>query len=185
MSLYQTATLYTELGAKQMVFCAIHTIAKPYLEYEHLAKDQRGIDIPLVLMLMRWDGFIGFPGGAVDPGESLEQGLVRELKEEINYDLDVSRIEPLGSFSDSSTPARVNIHCWTLEVDPSEIKKIIADATQSKHFLSENQGCFAVQVAEFVGGNGFRQFRKNNFKATAGYEIDLLIKKLGNKFVIL
>ena len=33
---------------------------------------------------VRFDGLLGFPGGLVDDGESVEQGLNRELEEEIN-----------------------------------------------------------------------------------------------------
>ena len=38
-------------------------------------------------MQMRFDGLIGFPGGLVDPGEDVVQGLNRELKEEMNLDM--------------------------------------------------------------------------------------------------
>lgn len=34
-------------------------------------------------MTLRSDGYIGFPGGSVDEGESLEEALQREVLEEI------------------------------------------------------------------------------------------------------
>lgn len=34
-------------------------------------------------MQLRFDGYLGFPGGLIDPGESVTQGLNRELVEEI------------------------------------------------------------------------------------------------------
>ena len=37
-------------------------------------------------MQLRHDGMLGFPGGFIDPQESIETGLNRELKEEINLD---------------------------------------------------------------------------------------------------
>jgi 8-oxo-dGTP pyrophosphatase MutT (NUDIX family) len=37
----------------------------------------------LVMMQMRFDGLLGFPGGLVDPGEEIVFALNRELEEEI------------------------------------------------------------------------------------------------------
>lgn len=39
-------------------------------------------------MQMRFDGYLGFPGGLVDAGETWEEALNRELQEEIGLDLD-------------------------------------------------------------------------------------------------
>ncbi|XP_013419203.1 uncharacterized protein LOC106179938 [Lingula anatina] len=41
----------------------------------------------VILMTMRFDGYIGFPGGIMDDGETLEFWLNRELEEEIGLDL--------------------------------------------------------------------------------------------------
>ena len=42
------------------------------------------ITVTLTYVKVRFDGLLGFPGGLVDDGESVEQGLNRELEEEIN-----------------------------------------------------------------------------------------------------
>jgi U8 snoRNA-decapping enzyme len=169
--------LQQEPNKKQMVFCAIHTVGKPYLNYDQVPKSERGIDVPLVLFLLRWDGCIGFPGGNVDEGETLIEAVVREAQEEINFDLDIKKLEPLSSFRDDSK----NIHCFSYKVDGVDaIKKIIKDATESEHFLAENQGCFAVQAANFDRNRGLPQFLLNNFIATSRFEFDILLKeKLG------
>ena len=52
-------------------------------------------DVPvkaLVMLQLRFDGLIGFPGGLVDPGEDIETGLNRELAEEIGLDTGSSRL---------------------------------------------------------------------------------------------
>lgn len=52
-----------------------------------------------VLMQRRADnGFWGLPGGMLDPGESLEQGAVREVLEETNLRVTIKR--PVGIYSD-------------------------------------------------------------------------------------
>lgn len=50
-----------------------------------------------ILLQLRRDGTWGLPGGLLEPGESLEQTAVREVKEETN--LDVRNLVLLGIFS--------------------------------------------------------------------------------------
>lgn len=171
MSYRRIETLKQEHGKAQMVFCAIYAKAKPYLNYAHVPKANRGVDIPLVLMLLRWDGYIGFPGGHVDEGESLTEAAVRELKEEINLDVHEDDLTPLATFTGDG----INIHSFCMDVYEEEIRLMIRNAVDAEHFLSENQGCFAMQVANFERNNGLDQFRRNNFKATALMELDVLI----------
>ncbi len=166
--------LTQEENKRQTVFCAIYTISQPYISYNQIPKEKRGIEIPLVLMLVRWDGYIGFPGGNVDAGETLHEAVIRELREEIAYTVSSDQLKPLCSFSTEST----NIHCFSHQVSIEELKKIIVGSTEAEHFLSETQGCFATQIAEFENNKGFSQFRKNNFKATAGMELDVLVKQI-------
>ena len=42
-------------------------------------------------MQMRFDGYLGFPGGLIDAGENIVDGLNRELAEEIGLDLEKHR----------------------------------------------------------------------------------------------
>ncbi|EPR6890716.1 NUDIX hydrolase [Klebsiella variicola] len=50
-----------------------------------------------ILLQLRRDGTWGLPGGLLEPGESLEQTAVREVKEETN--LDVRNLLLFGIFS--------------------------------------------------------------------------------------
>ena len=71
----------------ESAFIAIFCEDSFYRNYDYLTEDKRNFIIPLVLMLNRWDGKIGFIGGKIDEGESHLQCIIIELKEEIGYDL--------------------------------------------------------------------------------------------------
>jgi hypothetical protein len=76
-------------GKSQMVFACLYTKnAAPYKQYPHIPEQDRNKTIPLVLMQVRWDGRLGFPGGEAEPGENLLVAIQRELGEELDLDLE-------------------------------------------------------------------------------------------------
>ena len=55
-----------------------------------------------ILLEKRKDsGIWGFPGGGIDPGESIKECAIREIKEETGFDIHVERL--LGVYSEPSS----------------------------------------------------------------------------------
>lgn len=50
------------------------------------------------------DGLWEFPGGKVEPRESLSQALIREVREELDIELDPASIEPLCFAAQADQP---------------------------------------------------------------------------------
>ncbi|MBC8062890.1 MAG: NUDIX hydrolase [Clostridiaceae bacterium] len=145
-----------------------------YRDYDETGPQQRELLIPLVLMQLRWDGTLGFPGGLVNKGEDLIQAVIRESKEEFAFIINEKsskEIKLLSTYADES----INIHSYYLEISYEKIKEIQRNSTGAKHFYSENQGCILPQIADFKG-RGIKKFLTNNFYLTAKEELKDLIK---------
>jgi len=106
--------------------------------------------IPTVLMINRWDGKIGFPGGHIEPGETHLEALTRELKEEINYDLR-SDVRFLSTIEAPNTI----IHFYVLEVPEfQDLKGVIRNALEAQHFGAEVTGIFLQHLKTYDGEKG-------------------------------
>lgn len=180
--MFSTSYQFIETGLRHpqradMAFVALYTDG---IRRSSIPKTERGKGVPLVLMMLRWDGYLGFPGGKVDAGESLLQGVQREAKEEINFKLDPDKANlfcSLAPITFGDTPVDRHIHCFQYELAQRELFDVIAYSQYSGSFLEECQGCVAVQVARFDDGKGgIDEFLKHNFKTTAKLELVELIR---------
>ncbi len=61
-----------------------------------------------------WPGLWEFPGGRIEPGETPETAVVREMEEET--DLRTRIAQPLGIIRHGYTTFRVSLHCFALEL---------------------------------------------------------------------
>lgn len=176
-----------DLGAvhpkRNSAFCLFYApTPTPYITYHEVPKKNRGQNIPLVLMMMRWDGYIGFPGGSVDKGETILEAMVRELSEEINCPkvfLKEDKFKPLITLTDHHGTGHV--HSFSQEVTQDDLMALVRESTLGPQFFAETQGLFAVQIANFHHNGklkgGIGAFVNNNFKATSLIELQTLIER--------
>uniref|UniRef100_A0A673XAX9 U8 snoRNA-decapping enzyme n=2 Tax=Salmo trutta TaxID=8032 RepID=A0A673XAX9_SALTR len=91
----------------------------------------------IVLMQMRFDGLLGFPGGLVDPSEeSLEEGLSRELWEELGFSLSVTVEDHVSScHNPSSSSSHPITHFYARRMEEKEIREVekAAASTATDH----------------------------------------------------
>lgn len=144
-----------------IIFYAKYNLPNMYKEFSEK-------EIFVGTMNMRWDGSFGFIGGFVDEKESLRAALKREVKEEIDYELDLSTIEMVCSHGDKEK----HLHLYKKEVSFEEIKEIMKNSINAKDFCSEMNGLSLVHFENY-GEKGFSNFLKNNFVTAAKEELIL------------
>ena len=71
---------------------------------------------------------MGFAGGLIDAGESIEEGLNRELKEEINIDIEQIKVtaQDLQEITEPESPEGFELICYfyAKQISESQFKHI-------------------------------------------------------------
>jgi cytidyltransferase-like protein len=137
------------LAAKNAVFVAF--VSEP----EHLyrvdpacrAWGQEAWNARLAMLghVVRWNGELGFVGGLVDEGETLEEAVLRECVEEVGYLVDPARLVPVCSHSMVGRQADTakHTHLYLCRVSADELFQIRRQALDAPHARTEMSG-FAV-----------------------------------------
>lgn len=100
-----------------------------------------------ILMQIRFDGYLGFPGGKVDEHEDIVSALNRELKEEIDLDLEKHKVK-LEDHVVTHVNDKLNLvtHFFFLHVTYQEFKEIERCALEAEHFGEEVLGITRVPL---------------------------------------
>ena len=93
-------------------------------------------------MQLRFDGALGFPGGLIDPGEAIVDGLNRECSEELGLEPKhfVSEEDLVFSaFTTKSSPRwpRLELHAFAKEVSSQDYQRIEQNVFNAKDFGDE------------------------------------------------
>ena len=135
---------------------------------------------------MRYDGKLGFPGGIVSdldiPDDTLEEGLNREMKEEIGLDLTRFAFKKSHYVVSHFCPiANLILNFYAQEVSEADFKDIELAALKSEEYGHECLGVLRTPLYTMQDGqNGLPAFFKNQFAGTSLLQlvVGLLTQKI-------
>ncbi len=171
---------------KNAVFLSIYTdeIA-PWKYFDDEIKHTR---CPAVIMIDRWDGRIGFPGGTLEEGEPLLDALVREIKEEIGIKVRPEKVKGVVSHENE----KIVTHLYSLHVNELEFLHIYYhilnnfsrsilnhayEEADESHFMSEITGIKIVPIVQHKN-KGINKFLENSFAGSCKADFEIFIKEI-------
>lgn len=135
----------------------------------------------VILAVLRFDGYLGFAGGLVDPGETPAQAVNREMREELNVDtsrFSVSEMDHLISFENATK--RFACHFYSLRLTLDELRSIEKDVTSSLEYGHETLGVLRVPLYTMPDNvRGLPVFLAHKFAGTAREQLLYAVVRLG------
>uniref|UniRef100_A0A0B6Y0Y0 U8 snoRNA-decapping enzyme n=1 Tax=Arion vulgaris TaxID=1028688 RepID=A0A0B6Y0Y0_9EUPU len=131
----------------------------------------------MVMMQVRFDGVLGFPGGLVDQGETPIDGVNREMHEEIGLDLSKYSFRDEDHIASYVHEAkRLVLHFYMMEVTAEDFVVLEQNTLNAEEYGIETYGI--VRVPLFTMGDGVRGFPAFLANQFAGNARDELIRGL-------
>ena len=177
--MYTPLQHFGTLNQYNAVFVGFFVRSKLYKDYPHLSPQEQQHELTQILLLMRWDSRLGFPGGMVDEGEKLTQAALREVQEEIHFFIpdqtlsDEEQVQQHDSFLRRLTPLishqvkpTLNVHFFSCEISIQERDYIKAHAHLALHAHAEVAGVNFIHCFD-RGEKGFSSLLTHGFFAPA------------------
>jgi len=171
---------------KNAVFLAIYT--KEVAPWKYFMDEMKHTICPAVIMIDRWDGRMGFPGGTLEEGEPLLDALVREIKEEIGIRVKPDKVKEVVSFDNE----KIVTHLYALEVHEVEflhiyyhilnnfarsILKHAYEEDDESHFMSEITGIKIVPIVKHHN-KGINKFLQNSFAGSSKEDLLVFLEEI-------
>ncbi|KAF7210372.1 U8 snoRNA-decapping enzyme isoform X1 [Nothobranchius furzeri] len=137
----------------------------------------------IVLMQMRYDGLLGFPGGLVNPSEeTLEAGLTRELLEEVGLAVPIREEDLVETCIAPPHPGfnpRLILHFYVKKMEEEQIRELekAATTTAVDHGL-EAMGMVRVPLYTTKSGGGLPNFLSQSFIGNARTQLVTSLRRL-------
>lgn len=97
-----------------------------------------------ILVSLRWNSYLGFAGGLREYGENPIDNVIRETKEEINFDLEIHKNNIQHLISHFYEEKNMTIDTFECKISPEEMKYILSHWTLAKDAAYEVAGVNAV-----------------------------------------
>ena len=170
---------------KNAVFLAIYV--ESISPWKYFKDDMQHLKCPALIMIDRWDGRMGFPGGTVAEGESLIDALMREIKEEVGITIKPDQVHPIATHE-----GRIITHLYGLKVLEAEFlhiyyhilnnfaRSILLHAYEEgdeSHFMSEITGIKIVPLVRH-DNKGINRFMENAFAGATKEDLEVLLSEV-------
>jgi U8 snoRNA-decapping enzyme len=170
---------------KNAVFLVIYT--KEISPWKYFKDSIKHIKCPAIIMIDRWDGRMGFPGGGIKNDEDLLEALRREIKEEIGIRVRKDKVHPIASHE-----FKIVTHFYGLEVNELEFlhiyyhilnnfsRSILLHAYEEgdeSRFMSETTGIKIVPIIEHAK-KGINKFLENSFAGATKEDLEVFLKEV-------
>lgn len=174
-----------EHSKKNAVFLAIYV--ESISPWKYFKDDMQHLKCPALIMIDRWDGRMGFPGGTVNENETLMDALVREVKEEIGITIKPDQVHPIATHEN-----KIVTHFYGLKVLEAEFlhiyyhilnnfsRSILLHAYEEgdeSHFMSEITGIKIVPLVQHEN-KGINRFLENSFAGATKEDLLIFMKEI-------
>jgi U8 snoRNA-decapping enzyme len=171
---------------KNAVFLCIYT--DEISPWKYFKDDMQHTSCPAVIMIDRWDGRMGFPGGTLEEGEPLEDALIREINEEIGIKVKPEKVKEIVSFENE----KIATHLYGLHVHEIEflhiyyhilnnfsrsILKHAYEEQDESHFMSEITGIKIVPIIKHEN-KGINKFLQNSFAGSSKKDLEVFLSEV-------